>query len=146
MKATLTFLGIVAILVIAGCKTVERDTPEWGEPYTDVVVPGNYVKHDDPAFKRQDGADGKRIYGKYSYRSKGEGLDDPKAVQEFLKGNMAYEGWELMVEELNESAGTMMVRFKKGEDQVLLTLAPDKRIRGSDRFSILVVEMNPKFD
>ena len=148
MKATLTFLGIVAILVIAGCKTVPPAAPGWdgGEKYADVVVPSNYEPHNDPAFKRQDGADGKRIYGKYSYRSKGDGTDDPKAVQDFLKANMAYEGWELMVESIDEPAGKMMVRFKKADDQVLLTLGPDTRVRGSDRFSILVVEMNPKFD
>jgi hypothetical protein len=40
----------------------------------------------------------------------------------------------------------MMARFKKGDDQVLLTLAPDQRVQASERFSILTVEMNPKFD
>jgi hypothetical protein len=148
MKATLTFLGLVAILLVAGCKTVQHDGPPWdnGEAYTDVVVPGNYIKYNDPPFKRQDGAGGKRIYGRYAYRSKGNGVDDAQKVLDFLKGNMAHEGWELMVEEAKPDAGTMMARFKKGDDQVLLTLAPDRRVQASERFSILTVEMNPKFD
>ncbi len=145
MKAKLTFLLLLTALVIAGCKTVETRTPEWGETYADVVLPANYVPHDNPPYKRQDSADGKRIYGRYSLRSKGDGFDDPRKVLDFLKGSMAHDGWELMLENLDEEKSTMMARFKKGDDQVVLTMTPDRRVQGSERFSILTVEMNPKF-
>jgi hypothetical protein len=145
MKLSLAFL-LLALLIIAGCKTTgTKETPAWGDPYTDVVVPGNYEAHDNPPFKRQDGADGKRIYGRYSYRSTGTATDSPTGVLDFLKANMVQDGWALQTEEVNEEAGTMKVQFKKDDDVVQLTLTPDKRVQSDERFSVLIVEMNPKY-
>ncbi|MBK8207487.1 MAG: hypothetical protein IPK87_11985 [Planctomycetes bacterium] len=147
MKLSLTFLTLLAVLLIAGCKTTNgTNKSAWGEPYADVPVPANYEPHDNPAFKRQDSAAGKRIYGRYSYRSTGDSLDTPSKVLGWFKDTLPGEGWELMVEEHNDSEGTMKVRFKKADDQLELQLAPDARVQSSKRFSVLTVEMNPKFD
>ncbi|MBX3460110.1 MAG: hypothetical protein KF696_09160 [Planctomycetes bacterium] len=145
MQRTLTFLALMTLLLLAGCKTTNgNNKPAWGEAYADVPVPVNYEAHDNPPFKRQDSDAGKRIYGKYSYRSTGEGLDDAGKVQEWFKAELPNHGWELMVEELDKEKGTMAVRFKKADDQLLVSLAPDKRMQGK-RFSVLVIELNPKF-
>lgn len=145
MQRTLTIFALLAILLMAGCKTTDGgNKPAWGETYADVPVPANYEPHDNPPFKRQDSDSGKRIYGIYSYRSTGEALDDAAKVQKWFKEKLPDHGWELMVEELDTEKGTMSVRFEKKENQLLVTLSPDKKLQGK-RFSVLVIEMNPKF-
>jgi hypothetical protein len=137
----------LVLLLVAGCPSTQKGpVAEWGEPYDDVVVPAGYSPHDTPAFKRQDGGQGRRIYGKYAYRSAGPELDSPERVLEYVKAEMPKQGWELMVESVNTQRGTMTARFQKGDDQVLLRLEPDRRIQGSDRFSIYTVEMNPQYE
>jgi hypothetical protein len=146
MARVVMLLGL-AVLLLAGCPTTQTGpVAEWGEPYDDIAVPSNYEPHDNPAFKRQDGAQGRRIYGRYSYRSVGDGLDSPERVLEYVKEEMPRLGWELMVEEVDTRRGTMSARFQKDDDQVVLRLEPDRRIQGSDRFSVFTVEMNPQYE
>jgi hypothetical protein len=66
-------------------------------------------------------------------------------VLNFLRDSMANDGWTLMVEEHDDRRGTMSARFSKGADQVVLSLAPDEIVRGSPRFSILTVHLNPQY-
>jgi hypothetical protein len=140
-------LMVPVLLLVAACVTTpEGPQSVWGEPYDDVAVPEGYLPYDNPAFKREDGADGRRIFGRYSYRSPGETLDSAERVLNFLKEAMPEHGWEFMVESLDTQRGTMSVRFQKGPDQVLMRLAPDRRVRGTGRYSVLTVEMNPQYE
>jgi hypothetical protein len=148
MKRAAVILSVLTLLIVAGCKSTgprKNLGHEGGEAYADVVVPENYVEYDTPPFKRQDGASGKRLYGRYAYRST-DGLDSASEVQEWLKAELPKQGWELQTEELDDAKGTMSVRFEKDEDILLLELAPDDRVQGTERFSILTVEMNPQYD
>jgi len=143
----LTTTIILLFLLVAGCKTTAHVNVghEGGEPYADVAVPANYEAWDTPPFKRQDGSGGKRIYGRYAYRST-NGLDSAQKVADWCKANLPKDGWEFQTEEIDDAKGTMSLRFKKADDQVLLKLSPDERVSGTERFSILVVEMNPQYD
>jgi hypothetical protein len=148
MRGILTIALVVVFALLAGCKSTgprKNLGHEGGEPYADVAVPTNYEPYDTPPFKRQDGAEGRRIYGRYAYKSTG-GLDSAQKVASWLKSRLPSEGWEFQTEEVDDAKGTMSLRFKKDDDQVLLKLAPDERMQGSERFSILIVEMNPQYD
>ena len=148
MRGVLTISFVLVLALLAACKSTGPRPNlghEGGEPYADVAVPENYEAYDTPPFKRQDGSGDRRIYGRYAYKSKG-GLDSAQEVASWLKSHLPSDGWEFQTEEVNEAKGTMSLRFKKNDDQVLLKLAPDERTQGSERFSVLVVEMNPQYD
>jgi hypothetical protein len=147
MKGTLT-IAFLFMILLAGCQSTGKTKNlghEGGEPYADVAVPVNYEAYDTPPFKRQDGAGDRRIYGRYAYKSK-DGLDSATEVAGWYKEALPKDGWEFQTEELDEAKGTMSLRFKKADDQLLLKLAPDERTSGSERFSVLIVEMNPQYD
>jgi hypothetical protein len=138
---------LLAAASLGGCRSTGSGEPlPWGPPFDDIVVPPNYQPYDNPPFLRTDSADGRRLFGRYSYRSTGEGLDNASRVAEFLRDSMANDGWELMVEEIEERRGNLMMRFRKGDDQALLKLYPDRRVRGSARYSVLEVVLNPQFE
>lgn len=146
MQRLLVLSTVFALLLLAGCattKTVNKGH-EGGEAYADVSVPSNYEPYDTPPFKRQDGASGNHIYGRYAYRST-DGIDSAQELTDWFKQNLPRDGWELQTEEVNEEKGTMSLLFKKADDQLQLTLAPDEKLQGSKRFSILIVEMNPQY-
>mgnify|MGYP001256624209 CR=1 FL=1 len=146
MQRLLVLSTVFAILLVAGCATTKHTNKghEGGEAYADVPVPSNYEPYDTPPFKRQDSESGNRIYGRYAYRST-DGLDSSKEVADWCKKNLPREGWELQTEEVNDEKGTMKLLFKKGDDQLELSLAPDDQLQASKRFSILIVEMNPQY-
>ncbi|MCB9893064.1 MAG: hypothetical protein H6839_01285 [Planctomycetes bacterium] len=139
--------GVGLPLATAGCSTTKPKNlgHEGGEVYADVPAPANYEPFDTPPFKRQDGAGGKRVYGRYAYRST-NGLDSSKRVADWYKKALPDEGWELQTEEVDDAKGTMKLLFKKNEDQLELKLNPDDRLQGSERYSVLIVEMNPQYD
>lgn len=148
MKRAAVLFTVLALVVLAGCKSAgprENLGHEGGEAYSDVPVPLNYVEYDNPPFKRQDGATGKRIYGRYAYKSD-DGIDKATRVLTWFKDELPNQGWTLQTEELDDDAGTMSARFKKKDNILLITLAPDDRVRGTERFSVLTVEMNPQYD
>lgn len=145
MTKNLTWLTLCLVLLLAGCKTTQQPKLEWGETYSDVVVPQEYTPYDTPPFKRQDSVDGKRIYGRYAYRCK-SGLDNPKNLAAWFKTALVAKDWEHQVDDINADKGTMTLRYKKGEDQLVLKLAPDQLVNKSERFSVLTVEMNPPYD
>lgn len=146
MQRLLVLSTVFALLLLAGCattKTVNKGH-EGGEAYADVPVPANYEKYDTPPFKRQDSDSGNRIYGRYAYRST-DGLDSATEVADWFKQNLPRDGWELQTEKTDEEKGTMSLLFKKDDDQLELKLTPDEKLQGSQRFSILIVEMNPQY-
>ncbi|MBX3474984.1 MAG: hypothetical protein KF754_11425 [Planctomycetes bacterium] len=145
MTRNLSLLLLVLTCLVAGCKTTDKTKVEWGETYTDVVVPAGYEAYGTPPFKRTDGADGKRIFGRYAYRNK-EGMDKPSRLAAWFKKELPKQGWEHQVEEANDEKGTMTLRYIKNDDRLVLKLAPDNQLNKSDRFSVLTVEMNPPFD
>lgn len=146
MKSVM-ILSLFVLLLTAGCQTTGTKNVghEGGETYADVPVPANYEPYDTPPFKRQDSDSGRRIYGRYAYKSTG-GLDNARKVTDWLKKNLPAEGWEFQTEDVDENKGTASVRFMKGDEQLLIKLAPDERVQGSERFTVLVVEMNPQYD
>jgi hypothetical protein len=147
MAKALVLTSMFVLLLVAGCKstpTVNKGH-EGGEAYLDVPVPANYEPYDTPPFKRQDSTAGRRIYGRYAYKST-DGLDNARKLADWFKENLPAEGWVLQTEEVDEKKGTAGVRFQKEDEQLLITLAPDQRVQGSERFSVLVVEMNPQYD
>jgi hypothetical protein len=146
MQRLLVVSTVFAIVLLAGCattKTVNKGH-EGGKVYADVPVPENYEPYDTPPFKRQDSESGNHIYGRYAYRST-KGLDSSKEVADWFKSSLPHEGWELQTEDVNDEQGTMKLLFKKEDDQLELSLAPDEHLQGRDRFSILIVEMNPQY-
>ncbi len=146
MNKTLCLLLLAFVFAAIGCKTTGGGPKSvWGETYVDVVVPLDYEPHDNPPFKRTDGADGKRIYGRYAYRNT-KGLDKPAELADWFKRELPKQGWEHQVDELNTDKGTCTLRYKKDGDQLVLKLAPDNLVNKSERFSILTVEMNPPYD
>ncbi len=148
MKRISLLLVMGALLVFAGCRaTAQRENlgHEGGQPYADIPVPDNYVEYDTPPFKRQDGADGSRIYGRYAYRSV-DGIDDAAEVYGWFSRELPRHGWTYQIHLLDESKQTMSATFIKDDDQIQLNLAPDQRVRGTERFSILTVTMNPQYD
>jgi hypothetical protein len=147
MKSVLTIAFTCVLALLAGCSTTKHKNlgHEGGEAYADVPTPANYSAYDTPPFKRQDGANDRRIYGRYAYKST-DGLDSAKEVAGWYKEAMPKDGWEFQTEEVDEAKGTMSLRFKKADDQLLLKLQPDERTTGSERFSVLIVEMNPQYD
>lgn len=148
MKRISLLFMMAALLVFAGCRaTAKRENlgHEGGEPYADVPVPDNYIEYDIPPFKRQDGADGSRIYGRYAYRST-DGINEAAEVYAWFSRELPGHGWEYQIHELDDSGQTMTATFTKGDDQLQLNLEPDNRVRGTERFSILTVEMNPQYD
>lgn len=147
MKNALLLSTMFVLLLAAGCSTTKHKNlgHEGGEVYADVAAPAGYEPYDTPPFKRQDGDDGRRIYGRYSYKSTG-GLGSAQKLADWYKKTLPGDGWELQTEEVNDSKGTMKLLFKKADDQLSLKLTPDERFQGSERFSVLVVEMNPQYD
>lgn len=148
IRISVLLVTVTLLMLAAGCKTTgprQNLGHEGGEAYADVPVPGNYTEYDTPPFKRQDGAGGKRIFGRYAYRST-DGLDTPSRVVKWFKDELPAQGWELQTEESDDDKGTMEVRFKKDEDLLTLALEPDSRVQGTERFSVLTVEMNPQYD
>ncbi len=145
MSKSLCWLTLCLLMLVAGCKTTNQPKIEWGETYSDVVVPADYTAYDTPPFKRQDGADGKRIFGRYAYKNK-LGLDNPKSLAKWFEKELGAKGWEHQVDDMDADAGTLTARYKKGDDQLVLKLAPDQLLNKSDRFSVLTVEMNPPYD
>jgi len=145
MTSKLCMFSLGVLLLLAGCRTVEPtpDTP-WGEPYADVAVPENYGPYNTPPFRRDDGADGRRIFGRYAYRS-AAGLDKPSRVADWFKTELPKQGWASQLDELDDEKGTMTLRWQKGDDKLVLRLAPDTLFNNSDRFSVLTVEMNPPY-
>ncbi|MBE7490793.1 MAG: hypothetical protein HS108_03370 [Planctomycetes bacterium] len=144
MNKTLCLLVLLLACMAVGCKTTGSPKSEWGETYADVVVPASYQPYDTPPFRRTDGANGRRVYGRYAYRH--ETLDDPASLAAWFKKELPKKGWEFQVEEINADKGTFTLRFIKGDDKLGLKLAPDTRLQSSDRFSVLVVEMNAPYD
>ena len=140
-------LLLVSLLVLlAGCKsTGPKPDIEWGDPYADVVVPGNYEAHDNPPFKRQDGSDGKRIYARYAYRSN-NGLDKASRVAAWLKENLPKQGWKHQVDEADEAKGLLTARYIKGDDKLQVKLAPDKVKHSEEGASVLTIEINGQYD
>ena len=147
MKRYLVLSGLIVLLFVAGCSTTKHVNlgHEGGEAYADVPAPANFEPFDTPPFKRQDGSGGKRVYGRYAYKST-NGLDSSKRVADWYKKSLPGEGWELQTEEVDDAKGTMKLLFKKDEDQLELKLNPDDRMQGSERYSVLIVEMNPQYD
>lgn len=145
MTRNLCLVLLAFLLLAAGCKTTAPSKVEWGETYADVVVPAAYEPYDTPPFKRTDGADGKRIFGRYAYRCT-TGLDKPAELAAWFRKELPRQGWEHQVGEVDESKGTLSLRFKKDGDQLVLKLAPDNLVNKSERFSVLTVEMNPPYD
>ena len=147
MQKYVALASLVLILLIAGCEStqIENKGHEGGETYTDVPVPSNYEPFDTPPFKRQDSESGRRIYGRYAYKST-DGLDDARKLTDWFKKNLPGEGWEFQTEDVDEDKGTADVRFKKGDELLQIKLSPDERVRGSERFTVLVIEMNPQYD
>ena len=147
MTKYLVITTLFVLLFAAGCSTTKTVNlgHEDGEAYADVPAPANYEPFDTPPFKRQDGSNGRRIYGRYAYKST-NGLDSSKRVADWYKKTLPSEAWELQTDDVNDTKGTMKLLFKKGEDQLQLTLNPDDRFQGGERFSVLIVEMNPQYD
>lgn len=147
MQKVLVLTTLLVLLAVAGCKTTPKENlgHEGGETYKDVPIPANYEPYDTPPFKRQDSDSGRRIYGRYAYKST-NGLDDAGKLTEWLKKNLPAEGWEFQTEDVDQNKGTAAVRFKKGDEQLLVKVAPDERVQGTERFSVLVIEMNPQYD
>lgn len=147
MQKVVLLTSLLVLLAVAGCKTTPTVNKghEGGETYGDVPVPGNYEPYDTPPFKRQDSDSGRRIYGRYAYKSTG-GLDNARKAADWFKKNLPAEGWEFQTEDVDEDKGTAEVRFKKADETLLVALAPDERVQGSERFSVLVIEMNPQYD
>jgi hypothetical protein len=145
MTRNLCLFTIGLLLLLAGCHNPPKppDTP-WGEAYTDVVVPENYQPYNTPAFRREDGADGKRIFGRYAYKNV-KGLDKPGALAAWFRIELPKHGWENQLDDVNEEKGTATLRYQKGDDKLVLRLAPDTLMSSSERFSVLVVEMNPPY-
>jgi hypothetical protein len=142
------WLIIVALALAAGCTTppVAPEQPHWGEPYADVPVPEEYRPYHTPPFKRQDGAEGRRVFGTYAYRSPGPELEEPHRVVGWYKAMMPAYGWEFQTEDEGSAPGHMRIRFRKGDDQLVLRLHPDQNVRGTERYSVLVVAMNPPYE
>lgn len=138
--AALSFSLLFALALLAGCPPVEPLDNKWGEPYEDVVVPNDFTAYDNPPFKREDSKAGKRIYGVYSYRSKD--IYSPATLSEFLKQELPRHGWTFVNETMDAEKATYASRFEKGGDKLDITMAPDKKMQTSERFSILVVKMN----
>lgn len=147
MKNLLLFTTLCVLLLAAGCSTTTQKNlgHEGGESYADVPMPAGYEPYDTPPFKRQDGSEGRRIYGRYAYKSTG-GLGSAQKLADWYKKTLPGEGWELQTEEVNDSKGTMALLFKKADDQLSLKLSPDEKFQGTERFSVLIVEMNPQYD
>lgn len=148
MKRVSVLFVLATLMVIAGCKTTgprQNMGHEGGEAYADVPVPDNYVEYDVPPFKRQDGADGSRIFGHYAYRST-DGIDQANEVYTWFVRELPSHGWEYQVHDLDETAETLSATFIKGDDQLRIELAPDTRARGTERFSILTIKLNPQYD
>jgi hypothetical protein len=150
MKYALMLPLLALLLFAAGCTTTPKNLGhEGGKPYADIPVPSNYAAYDTPPFKRQDSDAGKRIYGRYAYKST-DGLDSAAELATWFSRNLPAEGWQLQTEDVDDAKGTMTLRYIKGEgddaETLKLALSPDKRVQGSDRFSILIVELNPQYD
>jgi hypothetical protein len=145
MTRNLCFLALGLLLLVAGCKTVPKDpqTP-WGEAYTDVVVPENYHPYDTPPFKREDSPAGKRIFGRYAYKNV-NGMDKADKLAQWFQIELPKHGWTNQLDEIDLEKGTATLRYQKDEDKLVLKLAPDTRFNSSDRFSVLVVELNPPY-
>lgn len=146
MTRTFCLVLVALVFAVAGCKTTGGTTKsQWGETYADVVVPGHYEPYDNPPFKRTDGADGKRVFGRYAYRCS-KGLDNVADLAAWFKKELPKQGWEHQLDEVDADKGTATLRYKKKDDQLVLKVAPDNLVNKSDRFSILTVEMNPPYD
>lgn len=148
MKRAAILLTVFTLVLVTGCRTTgprENLGHEGGEAYADVPVPEGYTEYDIPPFKRQDGAGGKRIYGRYAYRSTG-GIDKASGISRWFREELPMHGWDLQTDELDDEANTMSARFEKEDDILLVTLEPDNRKRGTERFSVLTIEMNPQYD
>lgn len=145
MNKTLCLLLLAFVFAAVGCKTTGGTKSQWGETYADVIVPADYVAYDSPPFKRTDGADGKRIYGRYAYRCS-NGLDKAGDLAVWFKKELPKQGWEHQLDEVDADKGTMTLRYKKKDDQLVLKLAPDNLVNKSERFSVLTIEMNPPYD
>lgn len=140
----LFMLGLVVVL--AGCQTPPPREPDkpWGEPYADVVVPESYKPYNTPPFRREDGADGRRIFGRYAYKST-KGLAKAGELAAWFKIELPKQGWQNQLDEVDESKGTATLRYQKDNDKLVLRLAPDQLVDNNERFSILIVEMNPPY-
>jgi len=147
MQKFIVLSSLVVLLLVAGCQTTPKQNlgHEGGESYADVPAPANYEPYDNPPFKRQDSEAGRRIYGRYAYKST-DGIDNSRKLTDWYKKNLAAEGWEFQTEDVDENKGTASIRFKKEDEQLLIKLSPDERVQGSERFSVLVIEMNPQYD
>ncbi|MBZ0136855.1 MAG: hypothetical protein K8I27_10820 [Planctomycetes bacterium] len=147
MHKVLVLTTLLVCLFAAGCSSTKKINKghEGGESYVDVPVPANYEDYDTPPFKRQDSEGGRRIYGRYAYKST-DGIDSAREVTAWFTKNLPAEGWEFQTEDVDENKGTATVRFKKGDEQLKIELSPDERVSGSERFSVLVIEMNPQYD
>ncbi len=143
MKHVTMLVGVLFVLLTAGCPTVQPLPGGFNEAdaYQDVAVPGDFAPYDNPPFKREDSRQGKRIYGVYSYRSK-EIYPAARLADWFKKELPDRHGWDFINEELDAEKNTWRGRFEKKGDKLDLSVAPDKLAQSSERFSILVVKMN----